>query len=211
MKIKPSDLNNIFVTADSHLGHENIIKFCNRPFETVAEMDQVLIDNWNKVVGPDNDVYHLSDFTLGAAFVARQYFRQLNGRIKVLANPWHHDKRWLQDVAWLPGRDVMGVFNISDSSSTRFYSPVDILPPMVVLEIEGMGNEGRPLAVTLCHYPLAVWDRKRYGAWHLHGHIHTKNTDGESGEFRLDVGVDQMNYSPVHLGGVLEFMLEKGW
>lgn len=203
--IKPDDLNNIFITADTHLGHENIIEFCDRPFGSVEEMDQVLINNWNDVVGADDIVYHLGDFTLSGPIEAKQYFRQLNGYIYVLANTWHHDKRWLQEVEWFP---EAGVLDISFQSGTRYYNPVKVLPPMVVLEIEGLGNEGHPLAVTLCHYPLAVWDRKHYGAWHLYGHTHKSDN---SGEFRLNVGVDCMNYHPVNLGGVLEYMYDKGW
>lgn len=198
-KVPLTELNNIFVTADQHLGHENIIKFCDRPFATVEEMDRVLIDNWNKVVGKDDTIYNLADFTLGNFAVARRYFAQLNGKIQVLANHWHHDKRWLP-------KKYFGPIMLEYPMATDI-AHVNILPPMVVLEIEGMGNEGRALAVTLCHYPLAGWDRKHYGAWHLYGHTHKPDT---SGEFRLNIGVDCMNYHPISLGDVLTLMHEKG-
>lgn len=197
----PADLNKIFVTADHHFGHANIIRFCDRPFETVDEMDRALIENWNKVVGPEDVIYHLGDFTLGGFDMAQQYFKQLNGKIQVLANHWHHDKRWL------PAK-YFGPIMLEYPTATDI-AHVNIIPPLVVLEIEGMGSEaGRPLAVTLCHYPLAVWDRKHYGAWHLYGHTHKQD---ESGEFVLNVGVDCTNYHPIHLGGVLEMMYAKGW
>lgn len=47
----------IFFTADLHLGHENIIKQCQRPFNNVEQMDKELIKNWNSVVNVDDEVY----------------------------------------------------------------------------------------------------------------------------------------------------------
>lgn len=53
---------NIFFTSDTHFWHENIIKFCNRPFSSVEEMNDTIIENWNKVVGENDIVFHLGDF-----------------------------------------------------------------------------------------------------------------------------------------------------
>ena len=49
----------IFVTADTHFNHENIIKYCNRPFKDVNEMNEVIINNWNSVVSKDDIIYHI--------------------------------------------------------------------------------------------------------------------------------------------------------
>lgn len=199
--ISPNDMNNIFITADTRFGHENTIGFCDRPFQSVEEMDKTLIANWNKVVGVDDIIYHLGAFTLGDFQVARKYFSQLNGKIQVLANHWHHDKRWLP-------KNYFGPLTLEYPDATADVGHVNILPPMEVLGIERMGTEGRPLAITLCHYPLKVWDRKHYGSWCLHGHTHEQDN---SDEFILNVGVDCTNYSPINLAGVLERMYVKGW
>jgi calcineurin-like phosphoesterase family protein len=200
-RIKIDELEKTFVTADHHFGHENIIKFCDRPFETVEEMDRILIDNWNKIVGKDDVIYHLGDFTLGNFEIARNYFNQLNGKIQVLGNHWHHDKRWLP-------RNYFGPLTLEYPDATKDIGHVDIIPPMIVLELEGMGAQGRSLGVTLCHYPLEVWDRKHYDAWHLYGHTHKH---GPIGPFKLNVGVDCQNFYPISLGGVLQYMYEMGW
>ena len=68
----------IWFTADLHLGHTNIIKYCNRPFSSVDEMDEELITRWNECINPTDIVYHLGDFCFGNP---GKYFKRLNGRI----------------------------------------------------------------------------------------------------------------------------------
>lgn len=186
-----TDRFGIFFTSDHHFSHTNIIRFTGRPFATVTEMDQVLIDRWNERVGPDDVVYHLGDLTLGPA--AGPFIRQLNGRLRILANTWHHDRRWLEKE-W---------FNEPLSKS---WHVIELLMPLVVLSFPELGNDGFPLKITLCHYPLAEWEAAHYGAWHLHGHSHGKHQ--ASGRI-LDVGVDSHNFYPVSLEEVIQLMQSK--
>ena len=51
----------ILFTSDLHFGHKNVLKFDQRPFFTVSEMDTALIENWNKKVRPGDFVYVLGD------------------------------------------------------------------------------------------------------------------------------------------------------
>jgi len=51
--------------ADTHFSHANIIKYANRPFANVEEMNQALIDNWNLSIAEDDQVFFLGDFGLG--------------------------------------------------------------------------------------------------------------------------------------------------
>lgn len=57
-----AEIMKYFVTADTHFGHKNIIKYCNRPYQDIEEMDQALIHNWNERVKPQDIVYFLGDF-----------------------------------------------------------------------------------------------------------------------------------------------------
>ncbi len=43
----------IWFTADFHLGHKNIIRYCNRPFETVEEMNQAILERLNALRFPE--------------------------------------------------------------------------------------------------------------------------------------------------------------
>lgn len=184
--IQLGSIGGIFFTSDTHFGHENIIKYCKRPFGNVEEMDAALISNWNEVVGPDDAVFHLGDFTMGRFTYAKSCFSQLNGHIYILKNVWHHDRYWLNGPIW--------------TLSTGTEGSVNLLPPLAVLEVD-------PLPIVLCHYRLAIWDRKHYGAWHLHGHSHgehSKHDRPPDEKYVLDVGVDNNNYYPFSLREIAE-------
>jgi calcineurin-like phosphoesterase family protein len=80
-------MNNLFFTADTHFDHANIIKYCNRPFSSLKEMNDSLIENWNHVVKPEDIVYFLGDF----AFHRPEYFANvLNGHKRLVIGS--HDK-----------------------------------------------------------------------------------------------------------------------
>lgn len=54
----------VYFISDLHLGHENIIKYCSRPFVNVNEMNEALIENWNKCVNRNDKIFVLGDFAL---------------------------------------------------------------------------------------------------------------------------------------------------
>ena len=82
---------NIFVISDTHFCHENIIKYCDRPFKNVHEMNNYMIQKWNSVVGKHDLVIHCGDVVLGPNDVAEKVLKQLNGR-KYLIKGNHDNK-----------------------------------------------------------------------------------------------------------------------
>jgi calcineurin-like phosphoesterase family protein len=78
-------------TADTHFSHENIIKYCNRPFKSIGEHDYFLIQNWNSRIKPEDIVFHLGDFCFKQVKQkdAEYYRQQLNGNIIFLRG--NHD------------------------------------------------------------------------------------------------------------------------
>lgn len=88
----PDDNNDIFLISDLHLGHANIIRYCSRPFlfADVAEMDRVLIGNWNSVISPESRVFFGGDLCYGPhARTFGEYRKELNGNITFIAG--NHD------------------------------------------------------------------------------------------------------------------------
>jgi len=84
---------NYFFSADHHFDHKNIIKYCNRPFESVAEMNEELISRHNSVVGKDDTVVIAGDFYFGNDVKkAYEFKNKLNGNIIILRGS--HD-RWM--------------------------------------------------------------------------------------------------------------------
>lgn len=79
----------IWFTSDTHFGHENIIRFCNRPYESLEEMDDTLLENINSLVKPHDTLYHLGDFAFNSHKQYRERIECKNVHL-VLGN---HDKQ----------------------------------------------------------------------------------------------------------------------
>ena len=85
-------MRKIYVISDTHFNHANIIKYCNRPFKNVEEMDKTIIKNWNNIVRDKDIVYFLGDFVLSKnkAKKAKELMELLNGEIIFIKG--NHDK-----------------------------------------------------------------------------------------------------------------------
>ena len=114
-----------FLISDTHFGHTNIIKYCDRPFANVDAMDEALIKNWNSVVGPQDKVYHLGDVTLSTKKM--WIMDHLNGKkILIKGNhdifplkvymPYFKDIRATHEL----GRYILSHVPVHDSQKYRF-------------------------------------------------------------------------------------------
>jgi calcineurin-like phosphoesterase family protein len=96
----------IWISGDYHLGHRNILKYCNRPFKTVEEMDNAIIGNHNDLVKPNDDFYFLGDLCFKHT---AKYLPLLNGRMHFIRGNHDHETElyyktnrdafvWMKDV-----------------------------------------------------------------------------------------------------------------
>jgi len=194
MKQNMLDLRNtlnpdkLYFVSDTHFYHKNIIKFTNRPFDNIHEMNKTLIENWNKKVPKDGIVFHLGDFGFGAPGKIKEIIKQLNGTIVLIAG--NHEKTVLKK------EDIRNMFH-----------SIHKLLEINVSDIESKNNTRK---LTLCHYPLESWNKSHFGineSIHLHGHWHYDNHRVISG--RVDIGVDnKFNYlTPWCYEDVIDYFL----
>ena len=103
------DTRDTFVIADTHFGHKNVIEYENRPFSSIEEMDNAMINNWNKVVGGDDIVYVLGDFSFYGIDKTSKILKQLNGVKKLVMG--NHDRG--RSAAWLRKAGFNEVYDTS--------------------------------------------------------------------------------------------------
>ena len=82
----------IYVISDLHLNHKNIIKYCNRPFSSVEEMNNTILRNWNKTVKDNDFVYLVGDLCFDGkrGVTAADWLNRLNGEVLLIRG--NHDK-----------------------------------------------------------------------------------------------------------------------
>lgn len=162
-------LRDSFFTSDTHWKHKNVIKYSNRPFSSIEEMDEELIRRWNAKVPQDAYVYHLGDLSFGNSASIRELLGRLNGKIRFF--PGNHDKAIIKNKGLQELFDWCRPFSFHEAK-------VPNGPKLV-----------------MCHYAFDVWNKHHHGAWMLHGHSHGSLPRG--GRIRMDVGVDcHPNYEP---------------
>jgi len=173
----------IYFTADTHFYHENIIKYCNRPFQDVEEMNETIISNWNAVVRQVDQVYVIGDFIFGHAEKQTERIIELLRRLKgnILLIKGSHDKLMRFDSSEL------------NKDAARFKIFEDRI---VTITLENQ-------EIVLCHYAMRVWPKSHFDSWHLFGHSHGR-IEGLGKSF--DVGVDCWNFRPLSFPEVCGIM-----
>jgi calcineurin-like phosphoesterase family protein len=163
----------IYFISDTHFGHYNIIKHCNRPFLNAHIMDQIIFDNINEVVGHDDVLYILGDFCFKGK-------KPLDYRVRINCRNVHlvlgnHDKR----TDFYPDEltvDMQGFSSVQEVKEVIYCNQ----------------------RIYLSHYPHRSWPASHKGSYMLYGHVHGKfnNEDKASNKLTLDVGVDNtVNYN----------------
>jgi len=83
---------NIWFTSDTHYGHAKVIQYSNRPFKSVEEMEDIMVKDFNRFVGPKDVTYHLGDFAFLNTGGVQRVRSRLNGTIHLIKG--NHDYKW---------------------------------------------------------------------------------------------------------------------
>lgn len=158
-----------YFIADAHLGHEEIISYCGRPFASADEQDALIIKNWRETVREDDDVYIIGDLMGVPPRGAQEYLRQLSGRLHLLIG--NHESDWYTDAY-------------------RHYF-VEVADSLTVT------LDGR--TTYLCHYPTPdfVGDLHIYGHMHENYKDGDFRRLVAAGRFALNAAVELNGYRPV--------------
>ena len=173
----------VWYTSDQHWGHFNIIQHSHRPFTTVEQMNEVMIQRWNEKVQPGDLVYNLGDIFYkmkqSEAYAIRE---RLNGDICLING--NHDKiarnmtrafKWIRDTH----------FVMDEDPTYQFF---------------------------LCHYPMRSWNGSFKGSANLFGHCHG-NLPVDHNLRQMDLGVDVHNFYPLSTEDVVDYLKKHnlGW
>lgn len=170
--------NVYYFIADPHFGHENILKMCCRPFESIDEMNEAMIAAWNERVTGSDTVFIVGDLFFRCAD-PEAILQRLKGKKRLIVG--NHDSSWMNKV-----------------DLSRYFVSVDSF-----LEItDGVR------AITLCHYPLLTWKHKlRTWMIHGHIHNDTTSDYFPLIAIRervLNAGADINGFRPVTFDELLE-------
>lgn len=179
IKYSKEESKKIFFTSDTHYCHNNIIRYCNRPFNNFKEMDEVLISKWNNKVPPDGIVFHLGDFCFAGSDKWKEIVSQLNGHIILIKGNHDHVSKGMEALF-----DYVSLEMSIEIDKHKVY-----LNHYPFLTYAGAYNS-KPVI-------------------QLFGHVHSNSTNADSGRLKYlfptqyDVGVDNNNYVPISWDEVL--------
>ncbi len=175
-------MNEIFFTSDTHFCHQPSFLWEPRGFSSVEEMNEAIIENWNKIVKPNDIVYHLGDTMLNNNEKGIECFKRLNGQIFLIFG--NHESEARKNLLFSECRDkILG----------GWYA--------YLIKYE-------KLSIYMSHYPTltANYDEKHFSQHviALHGHTHQQaNFLYPNNPFCYHVGVDSHDCEPVNIEEII--------
>jgi len=196
------DHGNIWITSDTHFGHAGIVRGTThwrimdadgnkivpldavRDFDTVEEMNEMMISNINDCVGEHDTLFHMGDWSFGGFENISEFRYRINCKNIhfIIGNHDHH-------------------IESNKDNIRRFFASVNSYNEVNVAHKSGN------LKLILCHYPIVSWNNMRKNSYMIHGHQHLKGDQRFGNGKRMDVGMcGHPEFRPYNLDEIVEIL-----
>ena len=231
MKLVLKKDQQLFFTSDTHYNHTNICSATTkwvptnrntRQFNSLDEMNNTLVNNINEVVGENDILIHLGDWSFGGFDSIAEFRDRINCKNihLIYGNHDHHIRKnkLLTDRYLENGEVVKGdtIYNYEESfhccdkwtNQLGVQSLFESCHEYLFLDVRRPADKGRmdKFSFVCMHYPIASWDNMNSGVIHLHGHVHLPPHQRVASGKAMDVGVDGNGLKPISLDEVLKIM-----
>lgn len=188
----------VWFTSDLHFGHANVIKFCNRPYKDTKEMNEGLIENWNKRVRKRDHVYVLGDFASCGLNEQANILKRLNGyKILITGN---HD-RSAHKMLNAGFDEVRENCQIKLVDKQVYLSHFPYHPMTTYINAAGHVQTVLPPGVDTRFLHKRIVDDG--SSWLIHGHVHQHwKINGR----QINVGVDVWDMAPISHEKILQII-----
>jgi calcineurin-like phosphoesterase family protein len=194
------DNGNIWITSDTHFGHAGICRGTThwrtldsegnkivpldvvRDFDTVEDMNEKMIENINDLVGENDTLFHMGDWSFGGFENISEFRYRINCKNihLILGNHDHHIESNKENIR-------------------RFFASVNYYNEVSVPHKSGN------MKIVMCHYPIVSWNNMRRNSYMLHGHQHLKGEQRFGNGKRMDIGMcGHPEFRPYHLDEIVD-------
>lgn len=175
----------IYFTSDYHFCHNKEFLYKPRGFDTIEEMNEAIVENHNKIINHNDDVYILGDLILNDNNMGLSLIQRLNGKIHIILGNHDTDNR------------------------IQLYQTCDNVNSIAVAE----RLRYKKYHFLLSHYPSFTGNLQKESlhqmTLNLYGHTHQKTNFFENYFFMYHVGVDSHNCYPISIDNIIEDIKEK--
>lgn len=231
-KLKLEKGQKLFFTSDTHYNHKNICRgvsewedkrFRTRDFNTLDQMNDTIVNNINELVGKDDILIHLGDWSFGGLDSIPVFRERLlcETIYLIYGNHDHHieDNKQLKthyidsDTCKITRGDINENFH-SESFFGEYWDNKAFTQNLFVNTsqyqiLDVIDIDGSKYSFVLSHYPICSWHDMNRGRMHLFGHVHLpshkKIMQGKS----MDVGMDGNDLKPYELSEIISLIKDR--
>lgn len=186
----------IYLISDTHLNHEKIIDYCDRPFENLSDMESTIITNWNSVVDYGDTVLFGGDLAMADSSEAIRYSEKLNGNLVLLSG--NHDEISKDEATFPVLESEYFTYEFDNKTYEFFYSH---WPAGYSSKTDRNDSREQPK-----YSEPPDW----FDGWNLHGHTHNNDLSNfpliNPENKTINVGSELLDYTPISIENIIKII-----